>query len=197
MSYARRPGVLVWCGFIAVSATIAGNALLLQPGRHPAPFVSTFEAEIAAPQRDELTVAVQTGLRERGYYTGALDGIAGAGTAAAIAAFERAAGLAPTGRPTEALLAALRQPAPQPEASRAEPAPQDQVQPAVPDERVAAVQAALARAAYGPLRADGVFGPQTRDAIRRFQADRKLPTTGEIDDALIAGLREVGAIEAQ
>jgi peptidoglycan hydrolase-like protein with peptidoglycan-binding domain len=56
------------------------------------------------------------------------------------------------------------------------------------------VQEALAKAAYGPLLADGLLGQQTRVAIERFQRDRDLPVTGEINDALILELRAAGAL---
>jgi hypothetical protein len=45
---------------------------------------------------------------------------------------------------------------------------------------VAAGQRALLKLGYGPLKADGMMGPGTRQAIERFERDRKLPVTGEI-----------------
>ena len=56
------------------------------------------------------------------------------------------------------------------------------------------MQHALAISAYGPLRMDGFLGPQTHDAIRRFQQDHGLQPTGEITDALIVELRAAGAL---
>jgi peptidoglycan hydrolase-like protein with peptidoglycan-binding domain len=56
------------------------------------------------------------------------------------------------------------------------------------------VQNALAVAAYGPLSTDGVIGPETRDAIKRFQRDHNLPVTGEISDSLVIELRATGAM---
>jgi hypothetical protein len=44
---------------------------------------------------------------------------------------------------------------------------------------VASGQRALAKLGYGPLKADGVMGPGTRQAVERFERDRKLPVTGE------------------
>lgn len=55
----------------------------------------------------EVVRQVQLGLYARGYYTGAIDGIAGPMTAAAITAFERDSGLPVTGRVTDGLLNAL------------------------------------------------------------------------------------------
>ena len=85
--------------------------------------------------------------------------------------------------------------------TRADPEPATASGPVIaaaePDERVAMVQDALARSAYGPLTADGVFGPQTRDAIIRFQRDHGLPLTGAISDALVVELRAAGAIDSE
>jgi len=52
-----------------------------------------------------------------------------------------------------------------------------------------ALQAALARRGYyhGPV--DGALGPQTRDAIRSFQAHQGLPVTGQVDGRLIRALQ--------
>jgi hypothetical protein len=51
-----------------------------------------------------------------------------------------------------------------------------------------ALQAALARRGYYRGRVDGVLGPQTRNAIRSFQAHQGLPVTGQVDARLIRAL---------
>jgi hypothetical protein len=61
-----------------------------------------------------------------------------------------------------------------------------------PDPRFSAIkslQTALARRGYyrGPI--DGVFGPETRDAVRSFQAHQGLPVTGQVDSRLIRALQ--------
>ena len=63
------------------------------------------------------------------------------------------------------------------------------------DPLLATIQKALARAAYGPVEADGFMGPQTHDAIMRFQRDHNLPVTGEVSDALVVELRAAGALD--
>jgi localization factor PodJL len=55
---------------------------------------------------------------------------------------------------------------------------------------VAAAQAMLARMGYDPGPADGKMGERTRLAIERFQKERGLPVTGEVDDALVRALSE-------
>ena len=47
-----------------------------------------------------------------------------------------------------------------------------------PDGRVMSVQKALTKLGYGPLKADGVLGTTTRQALERFERDSKLPITG-------------------
>jgi peptidoglycan hydrolase-like protein with peptidoglycan-binding domain len=190
-----QPRSLAGAGFLAVTAGIAANALYLQSGPHPAPLFRPGSgeriAEVVAP--NELVLAVQSGLAEAGYYDGPLDGIAGPETAAAIIAFERMSGLAVTGLPSRQLVAALgAEPAgaamgdADPDALAGAPVPGDP--------RVAAVQDALSRAAYGPLQADGLLGPQTEEAIRRFQADHGLAVTGELTDSLVVELRALGML---
>jgi hypothetical protein len=53
-----------------------------------------------------------------------------------------------------------------------------------------AVQAALAWRGFYSGRIDGVMGPETRSAIRSFQAHQGLPVTGEIDNRLIDALQQ-------
>jgi hypothetical protein len=52
-----------------------------------------------------------------------------------------------------------------------------------------ALQAALARRGYYHGSVDGVWGPETRNAIRSFQAHQGLPVTGQVDGRLISALQ--------
>jgi peptidoglycan hydrolase-like protein with peptidoglycan-binding domain len=49
---------------------------------------------------------------------------------------------------------------------------------------VRTIQSGLARLGYDPGPADGVAGPRTRDAVRRYQQDRKLVVDGALSPAL-------------
>lgn len=184
---------------VAISAGILVNALLLQPQKHPAPYFWTRHAAPAeAEQPDEMVRAVQDALKQIGYYTGALDGFAGPQTRSAIMAFEARSGREATGVASEGLLAAIRG-TKRPDIATAVDMPpvaqQPVATPAEADPQVAAIQRALARAAYGAIVADGIAGSETQDAIRRFQADHNLPVTGEISDALTVELRAAGAMD--
>jgi hypothetical protein len=56
------------------------------------------------------------------------------------------------------------------------------------DTLAASVQDQLTRLGYSPGPVDGVFGPQTQDAIMDFQNDHHLPVTGQIDGPLMRAL---------
>jgi peptidoglycan hydrolase-like protein with peptidoglycan-binding domain len=53
---------------------------------------------------------------------------------------------------------------------------------------VKSAQERLADKGYNPGPADGVAGPQTRSALRKFQADQGLPSTGRFDQPTLAKL---------
>jgi hypothetical protein len=57
--------------------------------------------------------------------------------------------------------------------------------------QIAAAQRALVKLGYGPLKTDGIFGQGTRQAIERFERDRRLTPTGEL------GTRTVRELSAQ
>ena len=54
-------------------------------------------------------------------------------------------------------------------------------------------QTLLAGLGYSTGAADGAWGPQTREAVSRYQADRNLPADGVVDAALIARLERDAA----
>lgn len=120
---------------LVMVAVTVGNALGNQPLRHPHPFFATrafVEApSVAVPQptaapalpqnvvlpRPKPTSALeqiqfvqelQLALRDHGFYSGPVDGVAGGATSDAIRAFERRLGVVATGEPNEWMIAALR-----------------------------------------------------------------------------------------
>lgn len=52
---------------------------------------------------------------------------------------------------------------------------------AAPDDGVSGAQARLQNLGYNPGPVDGVLGPQTESALRRFQREHGLAVTGELD----------------
>ncbi|EIM28448.1 peptidoglycan-binding domain-containing protein [Microvirga lotononidis] len=50
-------------------------------------------------------------------------------------------------------------------------------------------QQALTALGFGPLKADGVFGPGTRRAVEAFQQARGLPVTGKLEAATLRAIQ--------
>ena len=220
MDLVRRRPVDVLAGLVAAAGvvTILVNALLLQEGRHPAPFFGEAAAVTPAataarptPQRSDLVAQIQEALHARGEYDGPVDGLMGARTGAAIAAFERGASLPVHGEPSDRVLAALliapAKPAPTPAPAPAAlakptaalrtpgptPAPSPTVtgSTSVTGPKLMAVQRALSKLGYGPVASDGKMGAATRTALQEFERDRKLPVTGEPNPQTLRQLQAV------
>jgi len=118
---------------IVGAGAIAGNALLLQAGPHPAPLFAlrpvadhapagvaaalprarpaeenVVQAALRTPRtRAELVAEIQRGLATRGFYDGAVDGIYGPKTDSAVRDFAQAAHLKVGQEPNEALLKSI------------------------------------------------------------------------------------------
>jgi len=208
-----RPRDAIGCAVLIVAAVaIVVNALYLQPGPHPAPIfhlqsrpvksseltgsVSALtprprptEARLdpsgATRSRTALMLDIQRELERHGFYDGAVDGVYGPKTDAAIRDFEHAAALTPSTEPNEELLRSIAQSPLRAAAGRGN------VGADAASRRMLALQHALADFGYGPLRATGVMGPETRSAIEKFERDRKLPVTGQASDRV---LRELSAM---
>jgi peptidoglycan hydrolase-like protein with peptidoglycan-binding domain len=208
---------------LAIGAILI-NALHLQPGPHPAPIfkirprpVASAEpaptlASLRPPQapavrnegaapsgrtRAELTADIQRELAKRNFYDGPADGISGPKTDAAIRDFIQAAGVKIAADPSDELLRTLaRSPVKAPSARGAAPGRADPIAELIEPSprRVLAVQRALADAGYGQIKPTGVYGPDTRAAIEKFERERKLPITGQISDRLV---RELAALTGE
>jgi hypothetical protein len=143
---------------IAVTAgAIVVNALGFQSGRHPAPI---FAREGAPPHREPGPPAVPP---------------------------------VPPTRPSSVTSTASLPP--QPGASAARPPARDAIADIIrsadttgsasapraePQRPVAAAQRALQKLGYTQIKVDGVFGQETRQAIERFERDRRLTPTGDL-----------------
>lgn len=217
---ARNPRDAV--ALLAAAATtiaIAVNALFLQSGPHPAPLFalrqvipdhSTVGATAALPRprpaaqvepgaprtRADLVADIQRGLATRGYYDGAVDGIYGPKTDAAVRDFAQAARLKVGAEPDEALLRSIitspiREIRPAPLSSMTRRRHDPIADLIGPSSRILAVQRALSDFGYGQIKPTGVPGPETVEAIERFERARRLPVTGVVSERLI---RELAAV---
>lgn len=145
----------------------------------------------------EIINDIQRELARRGYYDGAVDGLYGPKTDAAIRDFEQAAAFKPSAEPNEALLQAImRAPAKLVKGAAATPAARPMrgdgaSSRSAPSKRVVALQRALAEYGYGQVRPSGIVDAETQAAIEKFERERKLPITGQASDLV---MRELAAI---
>jgi peptidoglycan hydrolase-like protein with peptidoglycan-binding domain len=138
---------------------------------------------------------IQRELGRRGFYDGAADGVWGAKTDAAARDFTQSVGLKLNAEASEGFLRALTASSAKAPGARGAPpkaAHSDPIADLIaPTQRVTAIQRALADFGYGQLKPTGVYDPQTRAAIEKFERDRRLPVTGQISDQLV---RELSAM---
>jgi peptidoglycan hydrolase-like protein with peptidoglycan-binding domain len=148
----------------------------------------------------EIIGDIQRELGRRGLYDGALDGLYGSKTDAAIRQFERASGLKPSKEPTEVLLQAIvNSPVPAARGTTgatsagrsSTPARDDAIERPAPARRVIALQRVLAEYGYGQIKPSGILDTETQAAIQRFERERKLPVTGQPSERV---MRELAAL---
>lgn len=132
----------------------------------------------------DLILDIQRELAAKGYYDGAIDGLAGPRATQAIRSFEQTEGLKVTGEPSESLLEKIRRAGPKSDITGSL-TPADI---APTGARIASIQRILARYGFGPVRINGELDRDTRAAVMRFQRERNLPPSGEISDRLVREL---------
>jgi peptidoglycan hydrolase-like protein with peptidoglycan-binding domain len=144
----------------------------------------------------EIVADIQRELFRRGLYDGAIDGIYGPRTDAAIRDFEQRTGRRPGALPSESLLRAIvqsplkavRQPVADPVMSTGATRSDPIARLIAPANRVTAVQRALADFGYGQIKPTGTVDRDTQAAIEKFERERKLPVTGQISDRFLREL---------
>lgn len=128
---------------------------------------------------EALLAEIQRELGKRGFYKGDADGKSGPATVQAIRDYQFSQRVAVDGKASETLLRDIQ-------ASKV--TMKDELTDLLkrtagaedkPSRTVADIQRALNKAGYGPLTADGQMGPSTKQALAKFEADKKLPPRGE------------------
>jgi murein DD-endopeptidase MepM/ murein hydrolase activator NlpD len=146
-------------------------------------FLALLLAPSAFAAGDPEVAALQVGLRNRGVYSGAVDGVLSESTVSAVKRFQRRAGIAAdgvAGRKTRIALGRYGQRAPLGRRVLAA---------GMRGWDVAAFQFALAWHGFPSGNLDGVFGGSTAQALRKFQRWAGLPADGRAGSAVVAALR--------
>jgi peptidoglycan hydrolase-like protein with peptidoglycan-binding domain len=198
---------------VAIFAIVI-NALYLQKGPHPAPIFaarpllqkeatlpprlpgtqSQLGSDLAAQARVQMIANIQRELNRKGFYDGPSDGIWGSKTDAAVRDFLQASGLKVNPEANENLLRAISNYVAKPTAAATAQTPPttDPIAKLIaPSKRIVSIQRALADFGYGQIKATGVYDPETRSAIEKFERDHRLPVTGQISDRFV---RELAAM---
>lgn len=122
---------------------------------------------------NQVALDIETQLQRHGYPVGLVDGVIDQRSHDAIRAYQGDTGLAVTGDADSSLLAHLRAP----DAT------------SLPNSAIAETQWLLIRLGYLNAASDGVIGPDSTSAIRRYQGDRGLTVTGRPSMELLTRLR--------
>jgi peptidoglycan hydrolase-like protein with peptidoglycan-binding domain len=143
------------------------------------------------PVTPQAVQLVQQRLRQSGAYTGAVDGVWGADSQAALERYQQSQGLQVTGQLNQATVASLGIPAEQ-LVSAAWPVVQIStpiVATSLSVPSIQAIQARLRDLNYyrGPV--DGLWDANTQEAIQRFQEGRGIQPNGQLNPMTIAALR--------
>ena len=129
-------------------------------------------------------IGLQEELQAHGYKPGSVDGVLGARTKQAIRQYQRDAGLQVNGVASKELLDHMKFALPKVNARTGGAEGPSR-------ELVNEVQRGLAERGYYTGALDGLIGPATREAVRRFQADAGLPVTGIVDQRLAGELSSI------
>ena len=151
-------------------------------------------SDLAAQARVQLIANIQRELGRKGFYDGPSDGIWGSKTDAAVRDFLQASGVKVSPEANENLLRAISNYVAKPAtaAAASTSASTDPIAKLIaPSKRIVSIQRALADFGYGQIKATGVYDPETRSAIEKFERDHRLPVTGQISDRFV---RELAAM---
>ena len=132
---------------------------------------------------DPDIAALQVGLRKHRVYAGAVDGVLGSGTVAAVKRLQQKAGLAVDGVPGTQTRSALGR------YGRRAPFGRRVLAQGMRGWDVAALQFALSWHGFPSGNFDGVFGGSTESALRKFQRWAGLAPDGRAGGAVVTALR--------
>ncbi|MBV9251932.1 MAG: peptidoglycan-binding protein [Acetobacteraceae bacterium] len=141
------------------------------------------------PLTNQAVALVQDHLRQAGAYSGAVDGVWGTDSEAALQRFQQNHQLQVTGQLNQATVASLGLDP----AALIQPSPAAQVPPVPPaatlrPSSVRAVQARLRSLGFYSGAVDGVWGAGTQQAIEQFQQGRGLQPNGQLNPATITAM---------
>lgn len=183
-------------GTIFVTALLAATGAALAVPAASAPGLGASSAlgtqTVPLPSRaitiayDRSVARVQRALNDLGYSAGPVDGIMGSSTRSAIRSYQHDNGMVIDGQVSRELVRALR--GDRREERRADAGVASSADAST--QLVIDVQTELRRAGYAVPEVDGKLDAETQAAIRTYQADHGLLTTGQPTEQLVAHIRQ-------
>ena len=159
----------------AVALEIAWLRLFVDAG-----CISDEQKQQASAAVSVYTAALQQDLADAGYYTGAVDGVYGPMTVAAVEELQRASGLPVTGTVDKATAEALQ----------AELAALGGAAAQASVASTAALQQTLKLVGFWDGPVDGVWTPELTEALKEFQTELGVEPTGTVDAATIVAFEK-------
>jgi hypothetical protein len=209
--FARRKPVAVIASVAIVggAGVFAWNATMHQTSRHPAPLFAPGKtaAKVETPKRPEPASPQTTG----NIPTPPARANAGPDAIGSIIRTADAPVRSPEkvveAKKTEPKLAETKKASePKPRAADAKPMAETR-KPEEPKKRadakpsaepkIASAQKALVKLGYGPITSDGILGSGTRQALEKFERDKKLPVTGGLGPRTAKQLASLSGISVQ
>lgn len=182
----HRPGsTLALSAAVLAGVAILTNALALQTERHPSPMFTNLneprrEMAVAADAVPMPPVRPQAERREASREAAVKGAQVQPAKASAKEEPQRTASI--PSNPKDQLAAIIRD------------GSSENTQQEIAQDRMTRIQKALVKAGYGPLNTGGQFTAQTRAAIEKFEADRKLPVKGEARGKTLKELSRVSGM---
>jgi hypothetical protein len=173
-------------GYAAFHGVARGNALLFRAlGNSPRDAIGLFVALLAAS-----AIVINALYLQPGPHPAPIFSVKPRPVAEPVSVAPRARPDMPAkAAPAPVVAAPKIEPVPIPAPSPRVAVPKDPIAELIaPAPRVTAVQRALNEYGYGPVKATGLYGPETVAAIEKFERDRKLPVTGQISPRLMKEL---------
>jgi peptidoglycan hydrolase-like protein with peptidoglycan-binding domain len=177
-----RPGMILAVLALVGALPIAAGVDAARAAE-PLPIETSID-EMPPQMARAYVIGLQEELTAHGYKPGPVDGEFGSRTKSAIRRYQKDAGLVVNGVASKELLEHMKFALPKVYASKAATGGPSR-------ELVREVQTGLAARGYYAAEIDGLIGPATREAVRQFQADARLPVTGAVDQRLAGELRSV------
>lgn len=176
-------------------------SMVMATDRNTDTFAITDDSRPEVAAADPTLVDVQSALAQLQIYSGSIDGLSGPKTRAAIAKFQKQAGLEPTGEVDPMLIDAIRTasipevkvPTTKPKAPKQEAFPTNDSN-GLSSKQISLIQAGLKSFGNDKISIDGKVGDDTVSAVREFQTLFEMDVTGQPDKQLLAKLKEIGLV---